>query len=164
MTEARYRLRAAQPQDCPAILELIQELATYERMAGAVRATVSALEHSLFGSAPAAEVILAESPHEDVVGFALFFPNYSTFLAKSGIWLEDLYVKPDHRGHGVGSALFRSVAGLARERGCGRMEWSVLDWNRPAIDFYQRMGAHAQDEWTTWRLTGTALEALAQRR
>lgn len=163
MSEPRYQLRAAEPEDCAAILGLIQELATYERMAGAVRATTAALEHTLFGPAPAAEVILAQSHDETVVGFALFFPNYSTFLAKPGIWLEDLYVKPDHRGHGVGSALFRSVAGLARERGCGRMEWSVLDWNRPAIDFYQRMGAQAQDEWTTWRLTGTALEALAQR-
>lgn len=164
MSQPRYQLRAAQSDDCAAILSLIQELATYERMTGAVRATTAALERSLFGPTPAAEVILAESAADGVVGFALFFPNYSTFLAKPGIWLEDLYVKPDHRGHGVGSALFRSVAGLARERGCGRMEWSVLDWNRPAIDFYQSMGASAQDEWTTWRLTGTALEALAQRR
>lgn len=157
------RLRAATIDDADAILELIRELAAYERMSAAVRATADMLRTTLFGPHPAAEVIVAETAHGAVIGFALFFPRYSTFLAQDGIWLEDLFVQPAYRGHGVGSALFRAVAGLALERNCGRMEWSVLDWNEPAIRFYKQMGARPENEWTTWRLTGTGLAALASK-
>ena len=161
---AEFNLRAATVEDCPAILGLIRDLAAYERLSAAVRATEADLQQTLFGPHPAAEVLLAERPDAGVVGFALFFPNYSTFLGKAGIWLEDLFVQPQCRGMGIGKALFQTVARLAQERGCGRMEWSVLDWNKPAIDFYRSMGAHAQDDWTTWRLSGTGLAALASRR
>ncbi len=158
---SRFTLRPATAEDSPVIHTLICELAAYERMSASVRATPEMLRTTLFGDQPAAEVIVADSDDGQTVGFALFFPSYSTFLAKPGVWLEDLYVKPDFRGHGVGKALFRTVAQIAQERDCGRMEWSVLDWNKPAIDFYRKMGARPEDDWTTWRLTGTGLAALA---
>lgn len=155
-----FGLRPATAEDCDAIHGLITELAAYERMSAAVRATPEMLRTTLFGERPAAEAIMATDTAGRAIGFALFFASYSTFLARPGLWLEDLYVKPDFRGDGVGSALFRAVAQTARQRDCGRMEWSVLNWNRPAIDFYQRMGARPEDDWTTWRLTGTGLAAL----
>lgn len=157
---SRFTLRPATAEDSPAIHALICELASYERMSASVRATPEMLRATLFGDHPAAEVIVADCDDGQTVGFALFFPSYSTFLAKPGVWLEDLYVKPDFRGHGVGKALFGTVAQIAQERGCGRMEWSVLDWNAPAIEFYRRMGARPENDWTTWRLTGTGLAAL----
>ncbi len=155
-----FSLRPAVAEDCDALHGLISELAAYERMSAAVRATPAMLRETLFGERPAAEAIMATDAGGQAIGFALFFPSYSTFLARPGLWLEDLYVKPDFRGHGVGNALFRAVAQQARERDCGRMEWSVLNWNKPAIAFYQRMGARPENDWTTWRLTGTGLAAL----
>ena len=116
---------------------------------------------TLFGDAPKAEVILAETGDGDVAGFALFCSNYSTFLAQPGIWLEDLFVKPDYRGHGVGRNLLAHLARLAVERQCGRVEWAVLDWNAPSIGFYESLGARGMTEWTTYRLTGDAMTALA---
>lgn len=160
---SHFNLRYATADDCADILRLIRELAAYERMSTAVRATEDDLRSTLFGTQPAAEVIMADAADQNAVGFALFFPNYSTFLAKPGIWLEDLYVQPDFRGHGIGKALFLAVANLAHERDCGRMEWSVLDWNKPSIDFYRSMGARPEEEWTTWRLSGTGLAALISR-
>ena len=127
-----------------------------------MRADEDSLRATLFGPRPAAQVLLAELDGV-VVGFALYFANYSTFLAQPGLWLEDLYVQAEHRGRGIGGMLFQAVAEQARAANCGRMEWSVLDWNSPAIAFYKRMGARPQQDWTTWRLTGTGLRALAER-
>ena len=154
------RIAAATEADIPVILEMIRGLAEYERLSHAVTATEDLLRRTLFGAGPAAEVLLAYSDAE-CVGFALFFQNYSTFLAKPGIYLEDLFVKPHARGKGTGLALLRAIAGLAAERGCGRVEWSVLDWNEPSIAFYKKLGAIPLDEWTMFRLTGEALEKLA---
>ena len=154
------RIISATEADCATILELIRGLAEYEKLADHVTATVEQLRETLFGARPAAEVLLARV--DDVsAGFVLFFPNYSTFLAKPGIYLEDLFVKPEFRGRGIGLALLRSLASLAVERGCGRVEWAVLDWNAPSIAFYQKLGAVPMDEWTTFRLTGEALRRLA---
>ena len=150
--------------DVPVILGMIRELAEYEKLLHVVTATEQQLRNTLFGQRPAAEVLLARLPAEhgnECIGFALFFPNYSTFLAKPGIYLEDLYVKPHARGKGAGAALLRELARIARRRGCGRVEWSVLDWNAPSIAFYRKLGAIPMDEWTTFRLTGDALEKLA---
>lgn len=153
-------LRAATPEDVPMILTFIRELAEYERLADRVIATVERLQEMLFGARPYAEVILADV--EGVpAGFALYLFNFSTFLAQPGIYLEDLFVRPPYRGHGVGRRLLTELARVAVERGCGRLEWSVLDWNEPAIGFYQRLGAKPQDDWTVYRLTGEALTALA---
>lgn len=154
-------IRKAGPNDLPVILELIRALAVYERLEHECVATIDRLRATLFGPIPAAEVLLAEQGGESV-GFALFFPNYSTFLAQPGIWLEDLFVRPEWRGHGVGRALLARIAQLAVERGCGRLEWYVLDWNSPALGFYQRLGAIALGDWTTHRLTGMALRELAE--
>lgn len=154
-------IRAATPDDVPVIAELIRALADYERLSHAVVLDESALRAHLFGPRPYAEVVLAE--HEAaVVGFALFFHNYSTFLGRPGIYLEDLFVRPEHRGSGHGKALLSHLARLAVERGCGRLEWSVLDWNEPSIAFYRSLGAAAMDEWTVYRLTGDALTTLAE--
>ena len=146
--------------DVPLILAFIRELAEYEKLTGDVVATEERLRDTLFGAHPAAEVVIARVDGAPV-GFALFFPNYSTFLARPGIYLEDLFVRPSARGHGVGRALLTHLARLAMERGCGRLEWSVLDWNQSAWAFYKRLGARAMDGWTVHRLTGSALEALA---
>lgn len=149
-------IRPATPADVPLILTLIKELAEYERLAHAVTANEDLLREQLFGPRPAAEVVIGE--HRGApAGFAIYFQNFSTFLAKPGIYLEDLYVRPASRGHGLGAALLRHVAGVAARRGCGRMEWAVLDWNELAIDFYKRLGAVPMDEWTIYRLTGEAL-------
>ena len=152
-------IRAAQAADAPEILRLIRALAEYEKLAHEVVATEDALRQTLFGAQPAAEVLLAEADGRPV-GMALFFQNYSTFLARPGIYLEDLFVEPAFRGAGIGKALLRAVARLAVQRGCGRFEWSVLDWNQPAIDFYQSLGARPLDDWTIFRVTGEALRKL----
>jgi GNAT superfamily N-acetyltransferase len=153
-------IRPAMESDVPQILEMILALAEYEKLSHTVVASEDALRRSLFGSTPAAEVLLAFDGAE-CSGFALFFPNYSTFLARPGLYLEDLFVKPQARGRGIGRALLTALAAIARQRGYGRMEWSVLDWNDPAIGFYKKLGAMPMDEWTTFRLTGDALARLA---
>lgn len=158
-TVAALRLRWAGPNDAPTILRFIRELAEYEREPDAVEATVEILEGQLSEDPPPFECLIAE--HEGApVGFALFFHTYSTWRARRGIWLEDLYVTPAARGLGIGRRLLERLAAIAVERGCGRLEWSVLDWNEPAIGFYRRLGAGPMDEWTTWRLDGEALRAL----
>jgi GNAT superfamily N-acetyltransferase len=151
------RIMPATEVDSPAILEMIRELADYEKLSHLVAATEETLRASLFGERPAAEVLMGRLDQE-YAGFALFFPNYSTFLAQPGIFLEDLYVKPHFRGKGIGLALLQRLAKLAKERGCGRVEWIVLNWNQPSIEFYKKLGAVAMDEWTTYRLTGEALQ------
>jgi len=153
-------LRAAVPDDVPLILRFIRELAEYERMADDVRASHEDLREALFGERPYAEVVIAICDAEPV-GFALFFHNFSTFVGRPGIYLEDLYVRPEMRGRGIGRALLAHLAHLARERRCARLEWSVLDWNEPSIGFYRSLGAIPMDEWTVYRLAGEPLEALA---
>jgi GNAT superfamily N-acetyltransferase len=155
------RIVEATAADVPAILGMIRELAEYEKLSDRVTATEGKLRETLFGPHPAADVLLAYSGPQ-CAGFALFFPNYSTFLATAGVFLEDLYVKPEWRGRGIGRALMVRVAQIARERGCGRMEWEVLDWNEPSIGFYKRLGAVPMDDWTKYRLIGEALEKLSQ--
>ena len=152
-------LRIATPDDTPQILAFIRELADYEKLTHEVVADEAQLERTLFGRRAYAEVVVAELSGEPV-GFALFFHNYSTFLGRPGLYLEDVYVPPDFRGRGVGGALLTCLARIAVDRGCGRMEWSVLDWNRQAIDFYRSLGAEPMDEWTVYRLTGEALATL----
>lgn len=154
-------IRPAAPADVPAILGLIRDLAAYEREPDAVAATEAMLTDTLFGARPAAEAIVAEMDGE-VVGTALFFTNYSTWSGRTGIYLEDLYVRPEARGTGLGRALLAHLARLAVERGCPRVEWSVLDWNEPAKAFYAGLGARMMDEWTVHRLDGDALVALAK--
>jgi len=155
------RIVEATEADVPLILEMIQGLAEYERLSHLVTATEEQLRKTLFGPRPAAEVLIA-CQGDECVGFALFFSNYSTFLAKAGIYLEDLFIKPHARGKGAGLALLRYIAKLAVERDCGRVEWSVLDWNEPSIGFYKKLGAVPLDEWTIFRLTGNAITNLAQ--
>lgn len=156
------RIEPATPRDVPLILALIGELAEYERLAQEVVATESALYDALFRNPPAAEAVLAYVEGEPV-GFAVWFHTFSTFLAQRGLYLEDLFVRPAWRGRGVGRALLGHVARVAVERQCGRVEWSVLDWNEPAIRFYRSIGARPMDEWTVYRLTGDALRALGSR-
>lgn len=153
-------VRSATPADVPTLFDLIKQLAEYEKLSSAVTGDPISLEVHLFGSRPFVEAILAEWMGE-TVGFALFFPNYSTFLTKPGIYLEDLFVLPEHRGKGIGKALLGYVARLAIDRDCGRLEWSVLDWNEPAIGFYQRMGASVLPDWRICRVTGENLTNLA---
>ncbi len=153
-------LRPATPDDVPVLFRLIQALAEYEKLAHAVTGNAAALSEHLFGSRPYVEAILAEYPGQ-VVGFALFFFNYSTFLTQPGIYLEDLFVLPEYRQQGVGKAILTYLAQLALERNCGRLEWSVLDWNEPAIAFYRRMGASVLDDWRICRVTGNSLTQLA---
>ncbi len=156
------RVRAASEEDLPLILTFIKELAEYERLSHEVVATEESLREHLFGERPVAEVIVAEGG-TDPAGFALFFHSFSTFLGRPGIYLEDLYVRPEFRGRGMGRVLLVHLARLARERGCGRLEWSVLDWNEPAIGFYRGIGASPVGGWTVYRVTGEALEDLAAR-
>ena len=156
------RIRIAVAADAPTILQFIRALADYERLAHEVVADEAQLRATLFGPRSGAEVVLAESGGV-AVGFALFFPSYSTFLGKPGLYLEDLFVLPAARGQGVGLALMAHLARVAVERDYGRFEWSVLDWNAPALEFYARLGARPQSEWTVQRLTGDPLRALAAR-
>lgn len=153
-------LRAARPDDVPLVLALIRELAAYERLSDAVVADESLLADALFGAAPAAEVVIAEVDGAPA-GFALFFHTFSTFLGRRGLYLEDLFVRPAYRGRGLGLQLMRHLAALAVARGCGRFEWTVLDWNAPAIGFYRALGAQPQNGWTVQRLEADALQALA---
>ena len=154
------RIAPADPDDVPAIFGLIRALADYEQLSDQVVATEADLRRWLFGDRPAAEVVLARTGGT-VVGFALFFHNFSTFLGRPGLFLEDLFVMPDWRGRGVGRQLIAHVAGIAVQRGCGRMEWAVLDWNEGALGFYERIGARVMEEWRLCRLTGTALGRVA---
>lgn len=154
-------IEPATPADVPVILQLIRELAEFERLLHEVTATEEQLQEHLFGPKPKAEVIMGRlQPGGEVVGFALYFHNFSTFLAKPGIYLEDLYVRQQYRGRGYGEHLLRRLAGIALERNCGRLEWSVLDWNQRAIDFYKSLGAVPMHEWTMYRVTGPALQKL----
>lgn len=156
-------LRPARETDLDTIISLISGLAEYEREPEAVVLDRDELRAHLFGPRPYAEVILAEDEPGAAVGFALFFHNFSTWLGKPGLYLEDLFVLPEERGKGHGKALLSRLASIAVERGCGRMEWSVLDWNEPSIGFYKALGATPMDEWTTYRLTGESLAALARK-
>jgi GNAT superfamily N-acetyltransferase len=157
--KSKISIRSARAEDVSTLLGLIRELADYEKLADEVVATPELLAEALFGERAVAEAVLAEWEGE-VVGFALWFRNFSTFVGRPGLYLEDLYVRESHRGRGIGKALLLHLAAIARERGYGRMEWSVLDWNRPAIDFYRSLGAVPMDEWTVFRLDRQALEAL----
>jgi GNAT superfamily N-acetyltransferase len=156
----RAEIRPARPDDVFDILDMIRELGEYERLAHEVVATAELLRRHLFEE-PVAHAFLALVEGR-TAGFALFFPSFSTFLGRPGVYLEDLYVRPAHRGKGLGRALLSHVAAFARERGGGRLEWSVLDWNEPAIGFYRRLGAVPLSDWTMFRLTGPALAALAE--
>lgn len=160
MTHPAVTVRSAMEHDVPVILELIQGLAEYERLRHECVATVESLRDTLFGPRAFAEVLLA-TVDGATAGFALYFHNYSTFLARPGIYLEDLFVRPAFRGLGIGKRLLQELAGIAVARQCGRLEWSVLDWNDDAIGFYKKLGATPQDEWTVFRVTGDALIRLA---
>jgi GNAT superfamily N-acetyltransferase len=153
------QLRAARAGDVAALVELVTELATYERAADQVRLTPELLKAALFGPEPKAfaHVVTVDG---ELAGFALWFVSFSTWLGRHGLYLEDLYVRPEHRGKGLGRALLLELARICVERGYGRLEWAVLDWNQPAIDFYQAQGAEPQDDWTTFRLSGAALRRL----
>jgi len=153
-------IRPATERDVPLVLDLIKGLADYEKLAHEVTATEAGLRRSLFGPSPGAEVVIAEVAGEPV-GFALFFHNFSTFVGKRGLYLEDLFVKPAWRGHGVGRQLLVYLARLAVERDCGRFEWAVLDWNEQAIRFYRGLGAQPMHDWTVFRVAGDALQQLA---
>ncbi len=161
--EARpeFILRAAELRDVAPIIQMIRELAEFEKLEHLMQATPEKLRPHLFGEKPAAEAIVAEADGK-AIAFALFFTNFSTFLAKPGLYLEDLYVQPAHRGNGVGKAMLTRLAATAAERGCGRFEWSVLDWNENAIHFYERMGATVMPDWRICRITGDALQGFAE--
>ena len=157
---ADFQIRPARLDDVPVVLQLIRDLATYERAPDEVAATEEQLVDVLFGEQPAAEVLLAFE-EESPVGVAVYFYNFSTWLGRPGLYLEDLFVKPEKRGEGFGRALLIELAKIARDRGCGRMEWAVLDWNEPAIKFYRSLGAKPMHEWTVFRLTGEEIGKLA---
>lgn len=154
------RIDPATPDDVPLMLELIRELAEYEREPESAQATPGQIHQALFGGRPSAEAVIARVDGQPA-GWALWFQNFSTWTGQPGLWLEDLFVRPAQRRNGVGRALLVYLAQLCVERGYGRFEWSVLDWNTPAIDFYRSLGAEPEDDWTTYRLTGEALERLA---
>ena len=159
--QSTFAIRPATPDDVPHIMSMIVELAVFEKLEHMVVATEALLHEGLFGAKPSCEAIIGEADGE-VVTFALFFHNFSTFLTKKGLYLEDLYVRQSHRGHGYGSRMLKHLARIAVERECGRFEWSVLDWNTPAINFYQSMGAEILPDWRICRVTGEPLTALAQ--
>ena len=163
MTMADFTLRPASPDDCVEIDRLIRALADYEKLAHQMQGTPEKLRSALFGPRPAAEAVMAERGGR-AVGFALYFTTFSTFLAKPGLYLEDLFVEPAHRGAGIGKALLAHLAGLAVERGCGRFEWRVLDWNEPSIRFYESIGGRVLPEWELVRMTEPEFAALAARR
>jgi hypothetical protein len=158
-------IRPAEPRDVRALLELFAELAEYEHLTHELRATEQGLEAALFGQRPTAEAMIAErqadSSSPEILGYALFFPTFSSFLTSTGVWLEDLFVRPSHRGEGVGRALLSAVAARVREQGGERLEWAALDWNELALGFYRRIGASTMEEWITHRLDGAALERVA---
>jgi GNAT superfamily N-acetyltransferase len=156
----KFTIREAVEQDVPLLLTFIRELAVYEKMLDEVVATEESLKESIFGGRRVAEALIGEEEGRPVA-FAVYFHNFSTFLGRPGLYLEDLYVKPEMRGKGIGKAMLAFLARLAKERGCGRFEWSVLDWNEPAIGFYRSLGAVLMDEWSIFRITGEALEKLA---
>jgi GNAT superfamily N-acetyltransferase len=158
MTQASFQLRPAEPRDTAQIVELIGALAEYEKLSHRVQVTPEMLSRHLFGERPLIETLVAQSEPGRLIGFALYFTNFSTFLGKPGLYLEDLFVRQEHRGHGVGRALLETLARIALERDYGRVEWSVLDWNAPAIGFYEQLGASVLPEWRICRLTGAALE------
>lgn len=158
MKDYKCEFRSAKREDIPLILQFIRDLAAYEEMLDEVAATEELLEEWLF-ERKTAEVLFAVADGEEA-GFALFFHNFSTFLGRGGIYLEDLFVKPEYRGRGIGKAILKKLAQIALERGCGRLEWSCLNWNRPSIDFYLSLGAKAMDEWTGYRVTGETLKTL----
>jgi len=160
-TEGTIAIRDAAPADVPLLLELFGELADYEHLRDELRATPEQLERALFGERPLAETLIAEHAGESA-GYALFFPTFSSFLAREGSWLEDLFVRPAHRGAGVGRALLAAVAARVHERGGARLGWAALDWNEPALGFYARLGASATPEWISHRLQGRELAELAQ--
>jgi GNAT superfamily N-acetyltransferase len=158
---SKIRIVPAIEPDLPIILEMIRALAEYEKLSHQVRATEAKLRETLFGVKPAAEVLLAHQDG-DCAGFAVFFATYSTFVAQPGLYLEDLYVKPHLRGQGIGLALIKHLAGIAVDRGYGRLEWGVLNWNQPSIQFYKKLGAVPMDDWTKYRLAGEALHEVAR--
>ncbi len=158
-----FSIRPATPHDVPHIMSMIRELAVFEKLEHMVVATDALLQEGLFGARPSCEAIMGEENGE-VVCFALFFHNFSTFLTKKGLYLEDLYVRQSHRGKGYGTQMLTRLAQIAVERECGRFEWSVLDWNEPAIQFYKAMGADILPDWRICRVTGNSLAALAERR
>lgn len=158
--DPNFTIRSATIEDTALILRFIQELADYEKLLHEVVADETTLKQNLFGDTPHAKVIIGEYQGKPV-SFALYFHNFSTFLGRPGIYLEDLYVQPDMRGKGLGKILLGYLASLAKELNCGRLDWWVLDWNKPAIDFYQSLGAQPMDEWTVNRVTGEALDKLA---
>jgi GNAT superfamily N-acetyltransferase len=158
---AGFAIRPAEPRDARELLRLIRELAQYEKLADMAVGTAAELERSLFGPRPACEALVAEREGR-AVGFALFFTTFSTFLCKPGLYLEDLFVEPAHRGHGIGKALLARLAALAVERGCGRLEWRVLDWNEPSIRFYESLGAKLMPEWELVRMTAEDFARLAR--
>ncbi len=160
MNNSDFEVRQATAVDVPLILSFIRQLAEYERLSHEAVMTEEILRQSLFGPRPSAEVLLGYSGGAPVA-FAVFFHNFSTFLGRSGLYLEDLFVIPEMRGRGFGRAMLIQLARIARERKCGRFEWSVLDWNEPAINFYKSLGAVPMDEWTIFRVTGPALDRLA---
>ena len=162
LTRGDFSIRAAEPRDTGEILRLIRALAEYEKLADMAVGTEARLRESLFGARPAAEAMIAERG-ERAVGFALYFTTFSTFLCKPGLYLEDVFVEPEHRGAGIGKALLARLAALAVERHCGRLEWRVLDWNEPSIRFYEALGATIMREWLLARVTGPELERLAAR-
>lgn len=162
MPESRgVEIRPANEADLPLILALVWELAEYERLSHEVVATEAGFKEALFGERRVAEVLVGHVD-EEPAGFALFFHSFSTFLGRPGLYLEDLYVRPDFRGAGLGKAFLKRLASLARDRGCGRLEWSVLKWNEPALGFYESLGATPMDGWTVYRLTGEELRGLAE--
>lgn len=160
MTNSPFQIKPATAADVPIILQLIRELADYERAPKDAVATEEQLREVLFGSQPSAQVLLGREGKE-AVGFAVYFFNFSTWLGRPGLYLEDLFVRPEQRGRGYGRAFLVRLAEIAQQRGCGRMEWAVLDWNEPAIEFYRKLGAKPMDEWTVFRLTSDEIAALA---
>jgi len=156
-----FRIRPATVDDVAVILDLVRGLADYERLSHLVSATEEGVRDALFGEHPGAEVVLA-SEGETAVGFAVYFHNFSTFLGRKGLWLEDLFVKPEYRRRGYGKALLLHLARIAHQRGCGRFEWAALDWNTPAWEFYRALGAVPLEDWTMFRVTGEALAKLAR--
>ena len=161
LSTAAFSIRPAAPADAREIVRLIRELAEYEKLAHMAVGTEAKLAAQLFGARPAAEALVAERDGR-AVGFALFFTTFSTFLCQPGLYLEDLFVEPAHRGHGIGKALLQRLAALAVERDCGRLEWRVLDWNEPSIRFYESLGAHLMPEWELVRMTAAEFTAMAK--